>query len=503
MTDPTLVTLLRSADSGGVTFVGGETIPWREAASRAADTAGRLSGLGVRPGDHVAVMLPNSAAFLDVFFGAVVLGAVVLPVNLDFRGPMLERVLSVVDPALVVVDAHAAVPAELAGVRTITAAELGRLPVAPLTPHAARPDDPAVLMLTSGTTTGRSKVVVYSHRAALQFAAATVRCMPYGPDDVVYTCLPLVHGAALMCDLLGSLLSGASIVIAGRFSASRYWDDIAAHGATTASTLGTITQILVQSPVRAAERAHRLRVVRRSGVTVELTREFEARFGVATTEMYGLTDAGLITGLLPGEHRLGSCGSLFGEWEAELRDPLGRVVPPGEAGELFVRPAGSGTLPLGYLEDPAFAATLAGGWFPTGDVLARDTEGYYAFVGRAKDVIRRAGENIAPADVEYVLARHPSVVEVAVYAVPSSYGEDEVMAAVVLDAGPLDAAALRAFCAERLPYFAVPRYYRALPELPRTATQKVRVQSLRSTGVSPDTVDTGSTSRSAVRKVTQ
>ncbi|GAA0964984.1 ATP-dependent acyl-CoA ligase [Acrocarpospora macrocephala] len=503
----TLVTLLESAAAGpgGITFVGGETAPWRDVLSRARKTAGQLENLGVAPGDHVAVMLPNSAEFVDVFFGAVVAGAIPLPITVDYRGPMLARVMEVAEPKLVVVGSNADIPAELVGRPAISMSELRRLPGDASAGRALpRPDDAAVLMLTSGTTSGRSKVVVYSHRSALQFAAATVRCMPYEPGDVIYTCLPLVHGAALMCDLFGSLMSGASIVVAERFSASRYWDEIVAHRATVASTLGTITQILVQAPVSDKERRHRLRVVRRSGVTAELTREFEDRFAVRTTEMYGLTDVGLITGLPAGVRRLGSCGSLFDEWEAELRDPSGLVVQDGDAGQLFVRPAGAGTLPLGYLDDqPSFGAALVDGWFQTGDVLVRDSDGFYAFVGRVKDVIRRAGENIAPADVEYILVQHPDVAEVAVYAVPSHLGEDEVMAAVVLKRGVLDAPTLRAFCADRLPYFSVPRYYRALPRLPRTVTQKVQVQTLRSWGISPDTVDTGSTSRSAMRKAEQ
>lgn len=495
----TLVDLLDLAATtdGRIVFVDDDDVLTFADLRAGADlTAGRLAAAGVAPGETVAMMLPNSRAFVETFFGIVRLGALPMPMSTDYRGEMLRRALEQAAPRLVAVAAGdlTDVP-ELAAVRTASVDDLAEGEASPARPAA---DDPAMLMLTSGTTSGRSKIVIHSNASATQWARATVRSMAYSSSDVIYTPMPLNHGAALMCDLFGAMATGASIAVARRFSASRYWRHIRDTAATVASTLGTVTQILVNTEYPQEDTEHQLRVIRRSGASAQLTREFEARFDVRTTEMYGLSDVGLITGLPSDLARIGSCGLLLDDWEAELRTPLGQPAPAGTPGELFVRPSATGRMPLGYLgADPPYLDAVVDGWFATGDILVRDGDGFYSYVGRAKDVIRRGGENVAPADVEFALATHPDVLEVAVYAVPGELGEDEVMACVVA-AGTLDAASLRAHCAERLPYYSVPRFYRQVPGLPRTPTQKVQVQSLRADGITADTVDTGSTSRSAL-----
>jgi crotonobetaine/carnitine-CoA ligase len=285
-------------------------------------------------------------------------------------------------------------------------------------------------------------------------------------------------------------------VIDDRFSVSRYWTRLSDTRVTFTNLIGSMTALLLGAPEQAAERGHRLRQVLRSG-SPDLVREFETRFSVPTTEMYGLTDAGLATAIPPGEAREMSCGPVAPGYEARLVSEGKTVVGAGR-GELLIRQKSPGVLPNGYWQGPGEIVPQVDqdGWFATGDDVGRDADGWYYFHGRLKDVIRRSGENISAADVQTAIERHPAVHEVCAFAVPGDLSEDELMVAIELAPGrAVTAEDLRTFVESDLPYFAVPRYFRFVDSLPRNETMKVTTLTLRTAGITEDTIDTGGTSR--------
>jgi crotonobetaine/carnitine-CoA ligase len=223
-----------------------------------------------------------------------------------------------------------------------------------------------------------------------------------------------------------------------------------------------------------------------------IQRQFEERFGVRLIDGYGITEGGQISYSPYDAPKVGSCGVPVPLYEVELHDEHGSPVPTGEVGEIVVRPRRAGVCMDGYLNDPV--ATLAAFrdlWLHTGDLGRFDDEGHLYFVDRAKDAIRRRGENISSVEVELAASRHAAVAEVAAYPVPSELGEDEVMLAVVVrDGEQLSAEELLAHCRETLPRFAVPRYIRFVDSLPRTPTQKVAKYRLRAEGITADAHET-------------
>jgi crotonobetaine/carnitine-CoA ligase len=213
--------------------------------------------------------------------------------------------------------------------------------------------------------------------------------------------------------------------------------------------------------------------------------EFEVRFGCRLVELYGSTEVGAILYTpLDEPRRAGSCGKLRGPWEVKLLDERGFEVAPGTPGELVVRPLEPSVIMDGYYGMPeASLAAFRNLWFHTGDLLRQDEEGFFYFVGRRKDIVRRRGENISAAEVERSLEAHPDVLECAVIGVPSDMTEEEVMAFVVLREGSrLEPPALAQWCSTRMARFMLPRFIRVLPSLPKTPTDKVEKFRLRLQG---------------------
>jgi crotonobetaine/carnitine-CoA ligase len=220
--------------------------------------------------------------------------------------------------------------------------------------------------------------------------------------------------------------------------------------------------------------------------------DFEHRFGCRLVELYGSTEVGsIIYTPLDAPRRPGSCGKALARWEVKLQDDHGNEVPLGAAGELVVRPNEPSVIMDGYYAMPeATLAAFRNLWFHTGDVLRQDADGYFFFVGRRKDMVRRRGENISAAEVEMVIEAHADVLACAVIGVPSEFTEEEVLACVVLRPGAtLTPHALAEHCAARMARFMVPRYLRFVTDLPKTPTDKVEKFQLRQLGITADTWD--------------
>jgi crotonobetaine/carnitine-CoA ligase len=478
----------------------GTAVTYAGMVDRAERAAGALAGLGMAPGDRVATVLPNSLELLDVWMGAAVGGFVLVPVNTGLKGEGLRYILEHSESKVVVTDAPltdtlaAALPADAGPRVRLTrgaAGEDGRTAAdvlgsgSPAKGSAGDPDGLATILYTSGTT-GLPKGVMNGHRpyltAGLEF---TRRFLRLGQDDVLYTSLPLFHVNAQMLSVMGSIVSGRPLVLAPRFSASRFFDDIRAHDATVFNYIGAMLTMLSKQPVREDDAENPLRVAVGGAAPLELWRAFEGRFGLEILEIYGLTEtACFCLGSPPDEIKPGKLGKAVSWAEVDVQTDDGARADDGEPGEIVVRPKEDDVLFRGYLKnEEATAKAFRDGWFLTGDRGRRDDDGYLVFLDRLKDVIRRRGENISSYEVERAANLHDDVAESAAVGVPSDLGEEEVMIVVVPREGAtIDPAALRAHCAEQLAAFMVPRYVLVRESLPKTATQRVQKFELRKEG---------------------
>jgi crotonobetaine/carnitine-CoA ligase len=464
-----------------------------------ADVAGEvdrfavgLAERGVVRGDRVALLAGNRPETLFAWFGANRLGAMAAPLNPVLTARELAALLELERPrVLVVAEDHrelaraasdlleADAQPLLASPEQIAGAGVGAPEV------DVRPDDVAVLIATSGTT-GTPKAVMQTHRTFALTAEAFPSWVGLGESDRLLAALPLFHINAQAYSTMGALGAGGGLALLRRFSASHFWEDARRLGATQANAVGAMIHILLKTQPRAAEREHTLRLVYAAlALPEEQHRAFEQRFGLALTVGYGMSETTFGTVWPLGEPaRYGTMGRLrqhprLGTINRArvVRDD-GADAADGEAGELWL--SNSGTM-AGYWGDEAqTSAVLAGGWLHTGDVVRRDAEGFYTFVARKKEIIRRRGENVAAAEIENVLLAHPSVAEAAVVGVPSDLGEDDIVAYVAPRAGAtIDVEALRMWARERLAEFKVPSTIHVRDTLPRTSTERVAKHLLK------------------------
>jgi crotonobetaine/carnitine-CoA ligase len=467
---------------------------------------------GVRRGDHVAVMLPNCPEFVPVIVALARLGAVAVPVNTAYRGELLRHVLDSADVSTLLVDAEYAdrLPHVLPGlprpVRVVVRGQEpslavlgdGAIPMTRLLAHGAEPvaggarfSDLQAIMYTSGTT-GRSKGAMVPHALALACAYDSLDFLDRW-GKTTYCPLPLFHAAGLWDGVFSSLLSGSPIGIVERFSASRFWDDVRYFDAQVTMSVFAMIPILLSAPPGPRDRDHPLETfyMGKSALDAPLLE----RFGVRSAETYTSTEVGIATGSPYGQWRLGSMGQAHSErFDVAVVDEDDREVPAGEPGELVVRPKQPFVITTGYYGMPeATARAFRNMWFHTGDRAWRDDDGYFYFLDRIADAIRRRGENISAFDIECEVNLHPDIVESAAFGVPSELGEEDVKLAVVRAPGSdLTAPELAAYCAARLPSFMVPRYIEFVGELPRTPTDKVAKHELRARGdqgITPGTWD--------------
>jgi carnitine-CoA ligase len=305
-------------------------------------------------------------------------------------------------------------------------------------------------------------------------------------DDVLWTCLPLFHINAQAITAMPSLLSGRPMVLTPRFSASRFWSEMREHRATVFNYMGAMLIILLKQPVTEDDADNPVRLTVGSSAPKDRWTEFEQRFGITLVEIYGLTEsAGVCLGSPPDGGPIGKCGVPLGWSDVRIARPDGSTADPDEPGEIVIRAKRPNVMFLGYHRDEqATSRAWEGGWFHSGDRGRRSADGYFEFIDRMKDSIRRRGENISSFEVERVVNAHPAVLESAAVGVPSELGEEEVLIVVVPRPGAeIDPPELSAFCAQRLAAFQVPRYIRVLPALPKTPTEKIQKFELRAEGV--------------------
>jgi long-chain acyl-CoA synthetase len=468
---------------------GGRRLTWSEMEAAVARGAGALRAAGVSPGDRVALLLPNSAAFAVALWSVLRAGAVVVPVNPAYTPPEIAHMLRDSGSAAMVVDsrlragAEAAVAAGGGGVRLHAPADLDAAGPEIAAGAAAAPGDRAVICYTSGTT-GRPKGAVLSHRnlCANLGSFGDLPRLDLGPTDVLYGVLPFFHVFGLNVVLNAAARAGAAVVAVERFSPSGSLRALREHGITIAFGAPPVFAAWAAlGPPDGGLPDLRAAISGADSLPVATFDAFAARFDIAILEGYGLTETAPVltsTAVSP-EVRAGTVGHPVPGVEVRVLDPAGADVPDGEIGEIAARgPNVFG----GYHDRPEETREVldADGWFRTGDLGCLDGDGYLTISGRLKDMLIVSGFNVYPREVEDVLLAHPDIAEAAVVGLPDARTGERVRAVVVPREGAEPTAdEVIAHCRERLARYKLPREVEVVPALPRTALGKLARTELR------------------------
>ncbi|MEZ5169382.1 MAG: AMP-binding protein [Acidimicrobiia bacterium] len=514
-----LATRLDRDPDGPYLDISGEVFTARDIDELSNRCAHVLGDLGVGKGDRVASLLENVPEQVVTFFATAKLGAIAVPVNTAYKGEFLRHQLTDCGARVIVIaadlagrlselgggelpDLEAAVtvgpadaaPTGISGVATSPwAAVMETAPSRPPAEVDVTPADLACLVYTAGTT-GPSKGCMLPHNYVVSLGDQVARAWGRQSDDIVWTPLPLFHFNAIAICVVGTLVAGGSAAIARRFSVTQFWSEVRRTGATMLSLLGPLA-IMVQTGSEAADaHGHSVRLMAAAPLGPETDRYWREVLGIRTFSAgFGLTEASLLAFLPAGETNApGAAGRVNrDDFEVRIVDDTDEEVDTGSVGEIVARPRLPNTMFAGYWNRPdAFAAVTSNLWFHTGDLARVDHDGFLYFVDRKKDYLRRRGENISSFELEKTFLAHDAVRDVAVHAVPSDVGEDDVKVTVVLDDdADVDEETLCRWSAERLPYFAVPRYVEFRAELPRNPVGRVLKYTLRDEGVTAATWD--------------
>ena len=465
------------ANDGGTAFVfpeTGEILTWPDLKTHAEKIASDLTAQGISKGESVVVMHPNGLEGIKALFSALYGGFRVTMLNLaagpDALGYAMEhfeaRVAFVHDDQLETFNQVR--PDNLnCFAASGESAEL----------HDVAPADDALLMYTSGTT-GRPKGVVHTQSSLLAGGWTVSVAHELTPQDRGMGVLPFYHINGLCVSVMGSLVSGGSLAMVSRFSASKFWEQAADGGITWFSVVPTIISHLLHGaaePEPALKTQLRFARSASSALAVETQCAFQERFGLPIVESLGLTETAaqcLSNPLDPTLHKIGSAGIAIGN-EARIANEGGRECVRGVEGEIQIR---GPNVMKGYLRNPDVTAdTFHEDWLRTGDLGRMDEEGYVFVTGRLKELIIKGGENIAPREIDEALYEHPDVVEAAAFARPCDrYGERVEAAVRLSEHSTASSADLRALCVERVGQFKAPDVVHILPELPKGPSGKIQ-----------------------------
>ena len=511
---------------------------WAELLEAAEGLAGGLAAAGVQAGEVVGHMSPNHPEAVVTMLALLRLGAVECPVNAGLRGHQLAHVLDhsgagvlIVDGSLVdrVAEQLPAAPdikkvvqrgpgrtAPTAAARTVPVASVPPVPAGvaasvqpvpasvppvpagvvvidyddvrgcggppPFRPPA--PSDPMNIVYTSGTT-GPAKGAVLPQAFPIEQARIKIEQWGLTADDVLFSALPLYHVNARFSTLGTALVVDGRAALVSRFSASTFWDQVRAAGATEVGVVGAVSSILLRQEPGPADRGHQVRMMHgAAGIPMERRADFEERFGLRLVTGFAMTETGHFSTTGPDDPmRYRASGRPVPEYDVAVVDAGDNEAPAGTVGELVVRPRVPGVMMTEYHRQPeATEAAFRNGWFHTGDLATIKADGYIRWVDRIADAIRCRGEMISSTEVERAVCEFEAVAECAAIGVPSELGEEDVKLVVVPEPGrSIDPAALQRHCQATLPDFCQPRYLEILDELPKTATHKVNKPQLRHT----------------------
>lgn len=469
-------------------------LTYRELLTEAVAVAAELRRLGVRPGDRVALVLPNVPAYVVAFYGAQLADLIVVPINPLCKAREIAYFLD--DSGADVVFAHRGAVADEVGKAASEAgggavtvwvcddqAPRGLTDQAPAartapqgSPVSARSvDDTAVLLYTSGTT-GKPKGAELTHRNLWTNARTTAKYITeIDETDVIMGCLPLFHSFGLSCVLNAAVYRGACVTLIPRFEPSRALEIMQRDAVTVFAGVPTMYSALLNCPA-IDRRVPALRSCISGGASlpVEVLRTFESVFGCVVLEGYGLSETSPAASFnLPSaERKPGTVGRALPGVEMRVVGPRGEELPEGTIGEIVIR--GENVM-RGYWRRPeATTESMTGGWFHSGDLGVRDRDGYFSIVDRKKDLIIRGGYNVYPREIEEVLYEHPDVIEAAVVGIPHPDLGQDVAAAVALRPGSTATPeALQAYVREELAAYKYPRTIWVRDSLPKGPTGKI------------------------------
>ena len=466
-----------------------------------------LCDLGIKKGDKVVVHLLNAPEFLFSWFAIAKLGAVMIPTNVLSGAFEMEYFVNFSDSVAIITEPNymemfqgfldkcpgvkhvllarssPLYPTKKLYPRTVVMQDILKDTVPKVPPVAIDPEDDLMMLFTSGTTS-RPKAVQLTHANAVFAGIFGSQGYKVVPEDRHFMVLPLFHVNAQFISVMPTLSAGATLIMAEQFSASRYMEQARYHKATTASLVAATAKMILAQPPHELDGKNSFRLIMYAiAIPEEQWVEFETRFNVKLSDLWGMTETLAETTMNPpdlemkrnciGLARLGN--------EIKVVDEEGREVAPGTVGEIVVHGVPGRTIMKGYYKNPeATAETIKDGWLYTGDNAYMDEDGYFHFVDRKKDMIKRGGENVAAVEVEYVISLHPKVQEVAVVGVPDPIRDEAIMSLVVLKQGETSHAdEIINYCKERLAKFKVPSFVVFKDSFPKTSIGKVQKNLLR------------------------
>ena len=460
-----------------------------------------LKHLGLRSGDVYNLHLPNCPAFLLLWFAGVRLGAVMMPTNvlgskaemlylLEHSGaavsfttpPYQDMLLQCMNSSrslrrVICCDPYTHAP----GIHTFErqllefSAEPFRCP--------AQPRDLAAIMYTSGTTS-KPKGVMVTHANYIKAGQTVADATGLSENDRHFVVLPLFHGNAQYYSTMSALLRGASIALMDRFSASQYFDKCRAYRCTVASLFAAPMRMILAQPENKKHKFNQLRlVIYAQNLTSAQMQDWHRRFGAPLSQLWGMTETmgPPLMNPLEGERRNWTVGLPCGDYDVRLVDESGDPVETGKEGEIVVKGIPGETIMAGYFKnDEATRETIRKNWLHTGDNAVQDEQGYFRFIDRIKDMIKRSGENVSAGEVESAILQHPSVFECAVIGVPDAMRDEKIIAVLVLKPGyQTTEADIITHCKSSLASFRVPEKVIFKQELPKTSVGKIQKHLLK------------------------
>ncbi|MBO9376725.1 AMP-binding protein [Sphingomonas histidinilytica] len=505
----------RYADNVLLDFTG-DTYTYGEMDRRSTRLAHGLAARGVKRGDRVCSLLDSNVDAITLWLAVNKLGAINVPVNTAYKGEFLRHQFDDAGAELLIAEADYArrvieIEKELPRAQRLLVRGGGeplpasdRLAVEHLSaayvedetpiPDDNKPGDLCMLIFTGGTT-GPSKGCMISHNYACNLARQVLKRENRNERTVNWTPLPFFHMNAVAGSILSCMMVGGRVAVFPRFSVSKFWDDIERSGATIVNLLGSMLTFIANAPdTEASKRCFgQVLAVRGSPFPPDIQQKWRDRFGVTYTgsNTYGLTEAARVTSLPDGEPAPpGSSGKPNEDFDVRIVDEDDQELPPGEAGEIIIRPRHPDIMFSGYWNRPEETLKIMKNmWLHSGDIGRMDEEGFFYFVDRKKDYLRRRGENISSFELENTFKKHPHVKDVAVHAVLAET-EDEVKATIVLkDGAMITPEEMCSWCVDRVPYFAVPRFFEFRADLPRSPVGRILKYQLRDEGRTAGTWD--------------